>query len=82
MEQFVSLFSNPISDEDGITTTNGSGSSTKNNYDQNKPVILNKCSPASDGENPFGSTFCYGTDQLIVEVRLFLFYNRATSNLF
>ena len=36
----------------------------------NKPVILNKCaSPVTnDGENPFGSSFCYGTSQLIVEV--------------
>lgn len=30
------------------------------------PVVLNKC--CSEGENPFGSTFCYGTDQLIFEV--------------
>uniref|UniRef100_A0A183BHH2 Uncharacterized protein n=1 Tax=Globodera pallida TaxID=36090 RepID=A0A183BHH2_GLOPA len=30
------------------------------------PVVLNKCS--SEGENPFGATFCYGTNQLIVEV--------------
>lgn len=33
-----------------------------------KPVILNKCSSVLDGENPFGSTFCYGTDQIIVEI--------------
>jgi len=31
-----------------------------------KPVILNKST--FDGENPFGSSFCYGTDQMIVEV--------------
>ncbi|TKR92108.1 hypothetical protein L596_006824 [Steinernema carpocapsae] len=31
-----------------------------------KPVVLNRnCSGA---ENPFGSTLCYGTDQVIVEV--------------
>ncbi|KAI6241192.1 hypothetical protein M3Y99_00342500 [Aphelenchoides fujianensis] len=31
------------------------------------PVVVNRAS-ANDGENPFGSTFCYGNDQLIVEV--------------
>lgn len=30
------------------------------------PVVLNKC--CSEGENPFGSTFCYGTEQHIFEV--------------
>ncbi|KAE9548618.1 hypothetical protein FO519_008175 [Halicephalobus sp. NKZ332] len=32
-----------------------------------KPVVLNKSS-TNGGENPFGSTFCYGRDQLIMEV--------------
>ncbi|KAI6182610.1 hypothetical protein M3Y97_00399100 [Aphelenchoides bicaudatus] len=31
------------------------------------PVVVNRTS-ANDGENPFGSTFCYGNDQIIVEV--------------
>ena len=30
------------------------------------PVVLNKC--CSEGETPFGSTFCYGTEQMIFEV--------------
>uniref|UniRef100_A0AC34RBW0 Uncharacterized protein n=1 Tax=Panagrolaimus sp. JU765 TaxID=591449 RepID=A0AC34RBW0_9BILA len=32
-----------------------------------KPVVLNKSS-TNGGENPFGSTFCYGRSQLIMEV--------------
>ncbi|KAI6207695.1 RNA cytidine acetyltransferase [Aphelenchoides besseyi] len=31
------------------------------------PVVVNRA-PTNEGENPFGSTFCYGNDQLIVEV--------------
>lgn len=51
-----------------ISTSNNS---TINNISA-RPVILNKCSFLTEtidgGENPFGSTFCYGTDQIIVEV--------------
>nr|CAD2193124.1 unnamed protein product [Meloidogyne enterolobii] len=37
-----------------------------NNDTFSGPVVLNKSS--SEGENPFGSSFCYGTDQMIFEV--------------
>uniref|UniRef100_A0A0N4ZN84 CUB domain-containing protein n=1 Tax=Parastrongyloides trichosuri TaxID=131310 RepID=A0A0N4ZN84_PARTI len=32
-----------------------------------KPVVLNRGGP-NEGENPFGATFCYGTEQMIFEV--------------
>ncbi|KAH7728429.1 hypothetical protein AAVH_03740 [Aphelenchoides avenae] len=40
---------------------------TEDGNGMSKPVVLNK-NLSSDGENPFGSTFCYGIDQVIVEV--------------
>lgn len=68
LEEFQSLFSTCSSEDEGV---NGDeGNMARNMAHNNKPVILNKCaSPVTnDGENPFGSSFCYGTNQLIVEV--------------
>lgn len=60
------------SDNDDISHSSNSTSNTVNDI-SGKPVVLNKSSFVSGtldgGENPFGSTFCYGTDQIIVEVK-------------
>ncbi|KAI1731455.1 UPF0183 protein T01G9.2 [Ditylenchus destructor] len=69
LEQFRSLFTNNAcvnnEDDDEDAPENRTYNNSAN---YNRPVVLNKSSSASDGENPFGSTFCYGTDQVIVEV--------------
>jgi len=68
LEEFQSMFSTCSPEDEGV---NGDeGSMARNVALNNKPVILNKCaSPVTnDGENPFGSSFCYGTNQLIVEL--------------
>ncbi|CAD5206691.1 unnamed protein product [Bursaphelenchus okinawaensis] len=38
-----------------------------NIFEDKTPVVVNRA-PGSEGENPFGSTFCYGTDGTIIEV--------------
>ncbi|CAK5089422.1 unnamed protein product [Meloidogyne enterolobii] len=56
LESFRSLFDH----QTNSNITSG------NNDSFSGPVVLNKSS--SEGENPFGSSFCYGTDQMIFEV--------------
>uniref|UniRef100_A0A1I8BF86 Uncharacterized protein n=1 Tax=Meloidogyne hapla TaxID=6305 RepID=A0A1I8BF86_MELHA len=56
LEAFRSLFDQ----------NNNNSSNTTANDSFSGPVVLNKS--CSEGENPFGSTFCYGTEQMIFEV--------------
>ncbi|VDO85239.1 unnamed protein product [Heligmosomoides polygyrus] len=38
-------------------------------YEEPQPVVVSR--NTQEDRNPFGSTFCYGTDQIVVEVRCF-----------
>ncbi|RCN51392.1 hypothetical protein ANCCAN_02545 [Ancylostoma caninum] len=35
-------------------------------YEEPQPVVVSR--NTQEDRNPFGSTFCYGTDQIVVEV--------------
>jgi hypothetical protein len=61
LDEFRSIFDLGPNDEEGH---GGPLSASAESF--GGPVVLNKC--CSEGENPFGSTFCYGTEQLIFEV--------------
>lgn len=39
-------------------------------YEEPQPVVVSR--NTQEDRNPFGSTFCYGTDQIVVEVCIFI----------
>ncbi|CAD5209706.1 unnamed protein product [Bursaphelenchus xylophilus] len=54
-------------DESVVIRTDSKLTDFINIFEDKTPVVVNRA-PSSEGENPFGSTFCYGTDGMIVEV--------------